>query len=191
MPGPATNLLSDLATVLVDLGVRWYIFGAQAVVIHGRPRMTEDVDVTVELGRHTEAAFIKSLTQSGFSLSPLADSEFIAATHVLPFTHQASGMALDVVLAGPGLETLFLDQAEHITIDSLLLPVIRVEHLLVTKILAGRRKDTEDAEEIIAARSSKLDLQVIRQLLRDLESALSRGDLISLFENMLKETEQI
>ena len=102
--------------------------------------MTEDVDVTVELGRHTEVVFINHLIQSGFALSPLADSEFIAATHVLPFTHQVSGMALDVVLAGPGLETLFLDQAEHITIDSISLPVIRVEHLLVTKILGSSQR---------------------------------------------------
>ena len=32
-----------------DLGVRWYIFGAQAVIAAGAPRLTEDVDVTVEL----------------------------------------------------------------------------------------------------------------------------------------------
>jgi hypothetical protein len=29
--------------------LRWYVFGAQAVVVHGRPRMTGDVDVTVEI----------------------------------------------------------------------------------------------------------------------------------------------
>lgn len=35
--------------------------------------------------------------------------EFVARTRVLPFLHQATGIPLDVVLAGPGLEKLFLD----------------------------------------------------------------------------------
>jgi len=30
--------------------VDWYIFGAQAALIWGRPRLTSDVDVTVRLG---------------------------------------------------------------------------------------------------------------------------------------------
>ncbi len=46
MPSPALDLLSDLKKALENLGLRWYLFGAQAVVVHGRPRLTEDVDVT-------------------------------------------------------------------------------------------------------------------------------------------------
>jgi hypothetical protein len=37
VPSPAANLLDDLCTALGALGLRWYVFGAQAVVIHGRP----------------------------------------------------------------------------------------------------------------------------------------------------------
>lgn len=42
-PGPA-NLLAELAR----LRVPWYVFGAQAALIWGRPRLTTDVDVTVD-----------------------------------------------------------------------------------------------------------------------------------------------
>lgn len=46
------DLLAALAGALGELGVRWYLFGAQAVLIHGRPRLTDDVDVTWETIRH-------------------------------------------------------------------------------------------------------------------------------------------
>lgn len=42
-PAPA-RLLADLAGVLERLSIRWYVFGAQAVLIWGRPRMATDVD---------------------------------------------------------------------------------------------------------------------------------------------------
>ena len=34
---PLTELFADLASALGELGVRWYLFGAQAVVLWGRP----------------------------------------------------------------------------------------------------------------------------------------------------------
>jgi hypothetical protein len=42
------DALGALAAVLDRAGVRWYVFGAQAVVAYGRPRLTADLDVTVD-----------------------------------------------------------------------------------------------------------------------------------------------
>ena len=47
---PSTvELLAALAKALGKR--RWYLFDAQAVNVHGRPRMTADVDVTVDVRR--------------------------------------------------------------------------------------------------------------------------------------------
>jgi hypothetical protein len=48
VPPAAVDLLSALAPVLTRWG-RWYVFGAQAVIVHGVPRLSADVDVTLEL----------------------------------------------------------------------------------------------------------------------------------------------
>ena len=50
MPSPAgpAEHLADLAGALDAIGVRWYVFGAQATLIWGRPRLTTDVAVTVQ-----------------------------------------------------------------------------------------------------------------------------------------------
>jgi len=50
------ELLAELAAVLRRHRVRWYLFDAQAVVIHGRPRLTDGVDVTVGRTKDLEDA---------------------------------------------------------------------------------------------------------------------------------------
>lgn len=50
MSRPAVaRLLAAFDRVRRKRAWRWYVFGAQAAVAHGRPRMTADIDVTVEL----------------------------------------------------------------------------------------------------------------------------------------------
>ena len=40
--------LAAIAGVMKRLGAKWYLFGAQAVALHGAQRTTQDIDVTVE-----------------------------------------------------------------------------------------------------------------------------------------------
>jgi hypothetical protein len=47
---PIVELLAELGPALAGLGARWYLFGAQAAILHGVDRLTADVDVTVDLG---------------------------------------------------------------------------------------------------------------------------------------------
>ncbi|HUU33200.1 MAG TPA: DUF6036 family nucleotidyltransferase [Vicinamibacterales bacterium] len=145
MPSPAgpAELLADLAVALDALGARWYVFGAQAALVWGRPRLTTDVDVTVKCSVSTEQ-LVRALDTHGFSLRIDGTETFIRTTRVVPLEHRASGLALDVVLAGPGLEDLFLDRAVPIDVGGTVVPFISPEDLIVTKLLAGREKDLED-----------------------------------------------
>jgi hypothetical protein len=184
VPTSVTRLLADLGAVLRALGLRWYVFGAQAVVIHGRPRLTEDVDVTVDLDELSGETLVHKLAVAGFELAEFANEEFVAVTRVLPFVHTATGMSLDVVLAGPGLEQLFLADAEEVELGGVRVPVIRAEHLLVTKVLAARSKDLDDAREILQRRDD-IDLDLVRELLRELERALDQSDLVTAFDELV------
>jgi hypothetical protein len=58
------------------------------------------------------------------------------------------------------------------------------------KVLAGRNKDLDDVSAIVAAQGSALDLTLIRDTLRDLETALDRSDLVRLFEAVLARDER-
>jgi hypothetical protein len=43
------GVLSALETALQSLSLRWYLFGAQAAIVHGSSRLTADVDATIDL----------------------------------------------------------------------------------------------------------------------------------------------
>ena len=180
------QLLKILSRILEKLGCRWYVFGAQAVNVYARPRMSVDVDVTVEIDRADVSSFIKEMAGEGFEV-PVSDPDsFIQKTRVIPFADETGGMVLDVVLAGPGLEKIFLNRAKKLELGGIEVPVISPEDLIVTKILAGRTKDLEDVEAILQSQLNALDLDWIRQLLQDLEQALDQSDLIPQFEQILK-----
>lgn len=165
----------------------WYLFGAQAAIIWGSPRLSADVDVTAVIEPGMLAEYINTMTSHGFELA-VADRDFVARTRVLPFVHRASGMPLDVVLAGPGLEEDFLRRAIRVDVDGTLVPVISAEDLIITKVLAGRPKDIEDIRSVIHERRASLDGKRIRSVLRLLEQALGQSDLLPSFAKEWEKT---
>jgi hypothetical protein len=177
-------LLAALAEALSALRARWYLFGAQAAVIWGRPRLTADVDVTVRLDPEDPERLVRALSDRGFQLRVSRD-DLVRRTRVLPFVHQPTGLPLDVVLAGPGLEELFIERAVDVAFGGVTVPVISPEDLISAKVLAGRPKDIEGVRGILRERLSSLDIELIRSTLALLEDALSQSDLRPLFESEL------
>lgn len=114
----ATSLLRDLAPILRLFGDRWYVFGAQAVVVWGRPRMTADVYVTAFLEPDDPLAFVAAMERESFRLRVADPREFVAKTRVLPFLHMATCLPLDVVLAGPGPEEEFAGAARRLDLGA-------------------------------------------------------------------------
>ena len=184
MPSPTgpADVLAALARAFASLNIPWYVFGAQAALIWGRPRMTTDVDVTVRLGDADSHALVGALQACGFDLRVVATPEFVQQTRVLPLMHQLTGLAVDVVLAGPGLEDEFLARAVVLDIGGTRVPIISAEDLIVTKILAGRPKDIDDIRGVLEERGSRLDIDQIRTTLKMLEDALGQSDLRPLFD---------
>jgi len=168
--------------------IRWYLFGAQAVLVWGRPRTTVDIDVTAAVVLDELDDFINRMREAGFKLRlPASENvaDLVAETRVLPFAHIATGVPLDLVVAGPGLEEQFLERAVIVDLSGVCVPVISPEDLIATKILASREKDLEDIRGILQERSSSLDLARIRETLSVIEHALGRSDLAPVLETEL------
>ena len=183
-PQPVADLLADLARGLGALGVRWFLFGAQAAILHGSARLSADVDVTVDLGARSNRELVDALVREGFELRVADVQGFVDATRVIPLLHVSSRMPLDIVLAGPGLEEQFFARAVERRVGDALVPVVSAEDLVAMKILAGRPRDTEDVASIVRARHD-LDVEAIRGTLRLLERALDRADLVAELDRVI------
>jgi hypothetical protein len=159
------------------------VFGAQAVIAYGVPRLSADVDITLDLAPPDPERFVREMEAAGFALR-VEDSDFARATRVLPFVHLATAMPLDVVLAGSGLEDEFLNRARAQDVGGASVPFIDREDLVITKVLAGRLKDIDDARGVWRLHGRELDAARIRRILSLLEEALGQSDLVSGFDSI-------
>lgn len=188
---PIADLLADLRSALGALGVKWYLFGAQAAIVHGAARLTADVDVTVDAAVHSTAELVSALAAAGFA-SRLGDAgDVVEATRVLPLVHSPTRIPVDVVLAGPGIEDLFFAHAEEHIIGGVPVPVASAEDVITMKVLAARPKDLDDAEAILRGSGPGLDIERIRGTLHLIETALDRRDLVSELERLLTRTGRV
>jgi uncharacterized nucleotidyltransferase DUF6036 len=182
---PATvDVLTALSPVLARWG-RWFVFGAQAVIAYGVPRLSADVDVTLALVPDRPEPFAREMEAAGFQLR-VADEDFVRRTRVMPFVHVPTGMPLDVVLAGSGLEDEFLNRAQLVDIGGIAVPLIEVGDLIIAKILAGRGKDLDDVTALWRLRHREVDAERIRRTLQLLEQALGQSDLTPAFERIVR-----
>ena len=168
--------------MLDGLELRWYLFGAQAAILYGSTRMTADVDITVDLGSRAPQDLAAALQRARFAARVPLSRTFLAAARVLPVTHEPTGVPVDVVLAGPGLEGLILDRVRRLDVAGIEVPVARAEDLIALKILAGRPTDLVDVDALLVGQRGKLELPVVRETLRALESVLDVSDLLPVFE---------
>ena len=180
----ALELLKALSPVLAQWGP-WYVFGAQAVVAYGFPRLSADVDVTLALTPDDPERFARDMDSAGFALR-VTDPTFVRRTRVMPFIHTVTGMPLDVVLAGSGLEEEFLARARPTDIGGSLVPLIDLTDLIIAKVLAARPKDVSDASGLWRLHGRTLDGDRIRQTLQLLEEVLGQSDLVRVFDGFAK-----
>lgn len=184
MRSPFVELLADLGAILDRLNIAWYLFGAQAAALYGVARATADVDVTLRLDHLTSRALLEELESRGFALR-IDDDEFITRTRVIPVVHVSTKIPADLVLAGPGLEDLFFSRVQTLDFGGVTIPVAAPEDVVTMKILAGRPKDLEDVESILAARADVMNLSLIREMLSLLEQSLDQRDLLPDLERAL------
>jgi hypothetical protein len=177
-------VLAAIAALARSLGIRWYLFGAQAAVIWGRARTTADVDVTLELGLDEVPALLRRASAHHLRAREPAAAELARTARVVPLISDA-GMPVDVVLAGTGLEARFLNRAQRVRVGALDVPVISPEDLIITKVIAGRPRDLEDVRGVVAERHAALDRAYIEETLRDVELGLELDGLLARWRGAL------
>lgn len=174
------EVLHALSEALDGFGTPWFVFGAQAVALRGAPRATQDVDVTVKVTRSELPDLLARLASQGLHHRyPDLAAELLQDGSVLPLSHR-SGMEVDLVLAGSGLEDLALSRATRIDVEGHSIPVAHATDLVVMKVLAGRGKDIDDVRALLA--TGQVDISEVRDLLGQLEEALGQSDLLPSFE---------
>lgn len=153
------------------------LIGGQAVLLHGRPRLTDDIDVT--LGVDPSRLPDVRAVCDGLSLQPLPDDveKFVRQTFVLPVRHHDSALRVDFVFSSTPYERQAIARAIRITLAGVAVPFATAEDLIIHKLFAGRALDWEDALSVARRRADKLDWPYVERWAREFAGVPGRADL--------------
>lgn len=179
-----TQLLKRIAIALDGLSIPYMIIGGQAVLLHGEPRMTRDIDITV--GITTEKIHLILNAAEGIQLKPLVDpNDFTLQTMVLPCQDPESHIRVDFIFSFSPYERQAMERVCLVEIEGVKVKFASAEDLVIHKVFAGRPRDMEDVKSVLI-KNPEMDFPYIRQWLNELSEATGES-FASRFESVLKE----
>ncbi len=133
------------------------LIGGQAVLLHGRPRLTEDIDVT--LGVDPSHFPIVHEVCRALNLDPLPEhiETFVTETNVFPAYDVESGIRVDFIFSTTPYERQAIERAVTVELAGEAVPFATAEDLVIHKLFAGRARDIEDAETVVRRKVAELD----------------------------------
>jgi hypothetical protein len=147
------NLKTELFRVVDDLsraGVDHALCGGVAVIIHGYPRLTRDIDILIREEDLDRAQ--KALESSGYTLpSGILPFDIGKPTERRIFrVTKVEGkeyLTIDLVLVSPFLKDVWRGREEHV-VEGRTLPVVSKSGLIDMKRAAGRPQDLADIAQL-------------------------------------------
>jgi hypothetical protein len=92
------RLLEAVARALDERRIPYMVIGGQAVLVHGEPRLTRDIDITLGVDLDRLDDVLRAADSAG--LSALVDPEaFTRSTMVLPCHDAGSGIRVDFIFS--------------------------------------------------------------------------------------------
>lgn len=139
------------------------IIGGQAVLLHGRPRLTEDIDLTLGADPGALPAIRDVCSAVGLELLPSDVERFVRETFVLPARHPDSGVRVDFIFSTTEYERQAIRRAVRVSLSGAAVPFAAAEDLLIHKLFAGRARDLEDAAGVVRRKGGELDWAYLRR----------------------------
>ena len=151
------DALRQAASDLTTFGVRFALVGGLAVSIRTEPRFTKDADLAVAVATDDDAErLIRQLRGVGYEVHALVEHE---AAHRLATVRLSRGggdqtPVVDLLFASSGIEAEVVADAEPLEVlPGLTIPVARVGHLLILKVLSqDDERRPQDAGDLRALR---------------------------------------
>jgi predicted nucleotidyltransferase len=141
--------------------IRYVIVGGIAVILHGSPRLTADLDIIIDLEPVKAGQAIEVLQRAGFMAEIPVDIREFADENVRRGWMAEKNMkalslhdreipptVIDLLAESPIVFEDLYRRAKIITLDKMTLHVASIPDLIVLKRLSGRPEDLADIAEL-------------------------------------------
>ena len=167
--------LKIIVEFLEDNKIDYMLFGGIALSFYGSPRQTFDIDLKINvLSGDTQKELIQKLRDVA-KIIPENVIDFINSTSVLPI--EIEGVRIDIVFAHLQLEIDAINKAKTKSFSDFNVKVIKLEDLILHKIISKRQKDWLDVEDLIDKNKLSLDWVYVLKHAKDLADWLDNSDL--------------
>ena len=181
------EIIARVAIALKNHKIPYAIIGGQAVLVHGQPRITRDIDISLGVDADRLPDMLGIVAETGLVPLTKDPKDFVSRTMVLPALDEASSVRVDLIFSNSLFEAEAIKRAKTIKILGQDTSFASPEDLIVHKVIAGRAVDLDDVKSVIL-RNKDLDLGHIRKWLAAFDQSFEDKRYLETFENTLKKT---
>lgn len=166
-PPDFSAFIARIARELTGRQLPFMLIGGQAVLLHGQPRLTEDIDIT--LGVDPSQLHVLEDVCGALGLEPLPQdvAAFVRDTFVLPARHPETAIRVDFIFSTTPYERQAIERAVLVLLQGVSVPFAAAEDLIIHKLFAGRARDLEDAVGVARRQGSALDWAYVERWARE------------------------
>jgi hypothetical protein len=181
------QLLARLGRALDTAGIPYMLIGGQAVLLHGEPRATADIDVTVGVDALQLPRLLAVAQQLKAEVLPNPPEPFVTQTNVLPVRDLQTGIRVDFIFSFTPYEQQAIARAVLQSVGGYDLRFAAAEDLILHKLFAGRPRDVEDIRGVLARKGSELDREYLRRWAREFSVLEEKRQLTEQLDRLLAE----
>jgi hypothetical protein len=181
------EVLKTVVECLVKADIPYMVIGGQAVIQYGRPRFTQDIDITMGLAPSELQRLLAALPSNTFHPLPGNIEDFVNNNWVLPVEHRQSKSRIDFIFSITPFEREAILNSREIEVAGMPVKYISPEDLAVQKIIAGRPRDIEDVIGIMNQLGKTFNIKKVEQDLKSLAEETENPEWLDRWLQLKKE----
>ena len=181
------ELIKKIAQKLDKDKIPYMVIGGQAVLVYGRPRLTQDIDITLGIDADDFAIVEKVCKKLKLNILPEKPEDFAKQTRVLPAEEPKSKIRVDFIFSFSEYERQAIERTRPVDIDDYPVRFASCEDIIIHKMVSGRAIDLEDVKSILIKNKSSIDVKHIRKWLLELSDIDEYKQIVRKFNELLKQ----
>jgi len=181
------ELIKKIAQKLDKDKIPYMVIGGQAVLVYGRPRLTQDIDITLGIDTDDFAIVEKMCKKLRLNILPEKPEDFAKQTRVLPAEEPKSKIRVDFIFSFSEYERQALERTRDVLIEDYPVRFASCEDVIIHKMVSGRAIDQEDVKSILIKNKNSIDLKYIRKWLSELSKIPEHKGILQRFNSLLKQ----